>query len=268
MSQTIAAICNIFNDAKALPGWLESASAWADHITVYHTGPQGERSSDGTIEIAEAWGVDLQFGSIDEGFGTVRTKMVTMTPCDWVWIGDADERFHRIAPKLYCEGNEAYPAVEHPNLSVIRLGFHPHDTYDQLDLLRSMMTADVDAICTVRRHWFNHHWDKPCQNWMQIADWQLRIVRNCQHVSYLSSVRMHEQIRDTRTGGDPRFARADVERGPFHDHYHCWYKAMEKEQRQHDIAIYDSLCENRTPPTLAEFRNRDGQSVEPQGDAA
>lgn len=260
MSQTIAACCNIFNDAHALSGWIESASQWADHITVYHTGPQGEHSTDGTIEIAEAWGVDLKFGSIDEGFGCVRTKMVTMCPTDFVAILDADERIQKVAPRLVCFGDERYPDVPHPDLHVQETG-----VYDQIAVLKSLLRPEFDAIVTSRRHWFNFHWDAPCQNWFHHSDWQARILRCVPWVQYRADIRMHEQLVDVRSGTAPRWYQPTVENCEvYFDHYHCHFKAMEAEQRSHDIAIYNCIHEGKKPPTLFEFRG----GLEPQGDMA
>lgn len=248
---SIAAICNAYNESSAISGWLENVSSFADHVTVYHTGPGGERSNDGTIEICEKFGVHQEWGSIDDGFGAVRSRMITMTPCEWVFIMDCDERFLRWAPRLRCEGTDRYPEVQKPNLRVTEYG----TPYDQLTVLKSFMTPEYDAVCAIRRHWFTAHYDAPCENWMTINDWQMRIVRNCDHVVYTPVTRMHERITDLRNPGhEPRFRRATVEEGPFHEHLHCFFKPMETEQRQHDIAVYDSLNEGKKPPTLEEFR--------------
>lgn len=259
--KSIAACCNVYNEANALPGWLENVSAWADHVTVYHCGPGGERSTDGTIEMCEKWGVDLRFGSIDEGFGVARTKMVTMCPTDWVAIMDADERIYPFAARLTCSGNDRYPDVAAPNLTVHRGG-----VYNQIAALQELIDGPHDAIVCSRRHWFNFHADKPCQNFQQHPDWQARILRCAPYIGYRSEVRMHEQLIDARHGGTPAWFQptaADCE--VFFDHYHCFFKAMEGEQRRHDVAIYDALHDGRKPPTLREFR---GVDLEPDGDCA
>ncbi len=259
---TIAAVANFYNEISALAGWLENVTSWADHVLLYHTGPGGERSNDGSIELATKWGVDLRFGSIDEGFGAVRTKLITMAPCEWSVIMDCDERFYPIAPLLHCTGDEAYPAVARPNLTVRQGG-----VYNQLAVLKSRMTPEVDAVCAIRRHWWNFHWDAPTQNFSTIQDLQLRIVRNCEHVVYDPRVKMHEQIIDRRTGKGPSFAQPTEDEGPFLDHFHLFFKAQEPEQRLHDIQIYNALHENRHVPTLHEFLNPNG-ILEPTGDCA
>ncbi len=101
---TLGVVANIYNESQALPGWLETATAFADDVRVFHAGPGGERSTDGTLEILEKWKIPVTFGSIDEGFGTVRTKTVRMSPCEWVMLLDADERFYPRLNVLTCEG--------------------------------------------------------------------------------------------------------------------------------------------------------------------
>ena len=262
---SIAACCNFFNEAPALPGWLESASQWADHITLYETGPQGEHSTDGSLEIAEKWGVDLKFGSIDEGFGRVRTQMVTMCPTTWVAILDADERIYRYAPRLLCRGSELYPQEHYPNFVDMQLSVETTGTYDQIAALKSQLRPEFDAIVTSRRHWQSWGHRSPSQNWQLIADWQARILRNCEHIGYRPNIAMHEQLIDFRTGTTPRWYQpheTNVE--VFFDHYHLVTKRMEPEQRQHDIAIYNRIHEGQKPPTLFEFRG----GLEPTGDMA
>lgn len=262
MAGSIGAVVHFYNESNALPGWLEHVSQWADDVTCINAGPGGSLSNDGSIELCEKWGVRLQFDTIDEGFGVLRTKCIRASRAEWSFIMDADERFLPIAPLLVCHGEESYPDYPRPDLVVRQTG-----VYDQLELLRSLMTSDVDAVCAARRHWFNHHLDAACQNWLRRPDWQLRIVRNCEHIAYISEVKMHERITDLRTGIEPRFNRATVENGPFYDHFHCFYKAMELVQREHDVAIYNALHENRQPPTLEEFNRLKG-ILEPSGDCA
>jgi hypothetical protein len=258
---SIAACCNFFNEANALPGWLESASQWADHITLYETGPQGEHSTDGSIEIAQKWGVDLKFGSIDEGFGVVRTKMVTMCPTTWVVILDADERIYRTAPRLFCRGNELYPQERYPEFVDMALSVETVGAYDQIALLKSQMRPEYDAIVTSRRHWQSWGHRSPSQNWQVIADWQARILRNCDHVRYRPNIAMHEQLYDSRTGQTPKWYQPEQEgQAVYFDHYHLAIKRMETEQRLHDVQIYNAIHEGRKPPTLAEFRQKEASA--------
>jgi len=252
---SIAACANVFNECNALPGWLESAAQWADHITVYHTGPQGEYSTDGTIEIAEKFGAEVRFGDIDKGFGRVRTEMVTMCPTEWVWIGDADERIYKTAPRLICRGNELYPQENYPNFVEMRLSVEQVGSYDQITTLKSQMQPQFDAIVTSRRHWQSWGHRSPSQNWQMIADWQARILRNCEHIGYRPDVAMHEQLVDFRSGGTPNWYQPTNDNVEvFFDHYHLVVKRMEPEQRQHDVEIYNRIHEGHVPPTLTEFR--------------
>lgn len=57
MTPSLGVVCNLFEEANALPGWLEMAfSGLFDEVLCYHTGPGGVYSRDGTIEIVEKWG--------------------------------------------------------------------------------------------------------------------------------------------------------------------------------------------------------------------
>lgn len=263
---TIGVACNFYNECNALPGFLESVAQWADDIVMYETGPGGEHSNDGSIEIIEKFGARIGFGSIDEGFGVVRTKMVQMTTCEWTAIMDADERIFQYAGRLVCQGNDSYDVGKYyPYYSPVGLSVQVNGVYDQIAALKSLMRPEYDAIVTSRRHWQKLGHEHPSQNWHHIADWQARILRNCPHVQYRSDVKMHERLVDIRTGNTPNWYQpneANVE--IFHDHYHLWFKQMEMDQRKHDIAIYDSLCANENPPTWAQYRG----SLEPQGDVA
>jgi glycosyltransferase involved in cell wall biosynthesis len=247
----ISAVANVFNEVNAISGWLESVSIWADDVVVYHTGPQGKYSNDGTIEILEKWGVRIEYGSIDEGFGVVRSKLIRMGNEEWTMILDSDERFHPIVPSLTCETDSSItPTYNSMYKSDVGLVVTKGECYDQERLLREQLNrTDIDAICCARRHWFNLHWDKPTQNWMEIPDYQLRIVRNCDHIYYKTEPKMHEQIWDDRINAEPRHVKPDWNYGPFFDHYHCFFKPMELEQRKHDVEIYNALHEGRTPPT-------------------
>lgn len=243
---SIGVVANAYNEANAISGWLESANQFFDDILVYHTGPGGAYSHDGTIEIVQKWGARLEFGSIDEGFGVVRTKAVSLSNCEWVMILDADERFHARAPLLHCG----------ENLQVQECG----EPYNQGAWLRSILEdASIDAVCTMRRHWHDFTWKRPTENWMVRKDYQLRIVRNNGHIGYREYPKMHEHCFDNRTGENPTHFRPTMQHGPFHDHYHCWYKVMETEQRAHDVAIYDALHEDRDVPTWEAFALGEGQ---------
>lgn len=242
---SIGLVCNVFEEVNAISGLLESASQFFDDLLFYHCGPGGEYSKDGTIEIIEKWGARIVYGAIDEGFGVVRTKAVRLSTCEFAMILDADERFHYWAPLIGCHGTEGYPQVQLPDLRVEILG----EPYNQGHLLRTALEdPNIDAVQTARRHWFDFSWRHPCQNWTLIADWQMRVLRNCDDIGYDSSVKMHERVVDRRTGHNPRAWVGDTARGPFHDHYHCFFKPMEPEQRARDVAVYNALHEGSSIP--------------------
>lgn len=237
---TIGLACNIFNEANAVHGLLESASQFFDELFFFHTGPQGAYSTDGTIEILEKWKVRLEFGSIDAGFGAVRTELVERSKCDWVMIMDADERFYRVVPQFTVAGSARYPEVADPKFDVRWRG-----DLNQGDLLRSIIARpEFDAVRTCRRHWFDHSWKRPCQNWTEIADWQCRILKRNGRTGFHSNVKMHEQVRAENIW---QHGASQMD-GPYHDHFHCFYKPMEPEQRAHDIRIYNALHEGREIP--------------------
>lgn len=237
---SIGMACNIYNDVNAVAGLLQTASTFFDDMVFFHAGPQGKRSDDGTIELIEKWGAKIVFGKIDEGFGIVRSAAIKSCPTEWVMILDADERFWPQAPLILPHGEGD---------GNIHIQFF-EDAYDQGALLRRLVRiTDIDTIYTIRRHWNDFSWKKPVQNWHTIPDYQCRIVRNLPHIGFRAEVRMHEQMWDFQREAPPRGYRANSARGIFHDHYHCWFKKMERDQRAHDIAIFDAIHENRVPPT-------------------
>ena len=268
---SIGCVANVYNEAAAIGGWIESAVSFFDDVRVYHTGPGGVYSIDGTIEVCEKWGVPVTFGSIDDGFGVVRTKAFRLCPCEWVIVLDADERVHRFAPLLECVGqstppNEADAILQAydfrdlktliPNWENLRglgrnLTVNCIGAYDQGAFIRGIADcAEVDAIVCYRRHWHDFSWQHPTQNWQTDPDWQMRFVRNVDRIYYDPGKRMHEQLLGVQNPYRPQ-----DNRGPFHDHYHFSFKRMEVEQRAHDVAIYDAVHDGRKPPTWEEFKN-------------
>jgi len=240
---SIGLACNIFEEKNAVHGLLESASQFFDELFFFHCGPGGKYSEDGTIEILEKWGVRIEFGDIHDGFGRVRTQLVQMSNCDWVMIMDADERFYPNTPLFAVEGEEKYPDVESPNLKVTQTGWSNQGNY-----LRDLIKRDdIDVIRTCRRHWFDHTWKRPCQNWHHVADWQARILRTNGNVGFDPNVAMHEKLI-SKVGGAPRIWEEPSQgTGPYHDHFHCWYKPMEPEQRAADIEVYNRIHEGSVP---------------------
>lgn len=271
MTVTIGLVANIYQEANALPGWLETHTPFFDDIRVLHAGPGGEYSNDGTLEILEKWRIPVQFCAIDEGFGIVRTKALRMSPCDWVMLLDADERFYPVHRMMTCSGestphNEVDAILQTydfrdlktmiPNWeNIARLGVNLHvhtdDIFDQGKRVRHLISMDsYDAIITVRRHWHNLTFKRPTQNWYTDPDWQLRLVRNSANIYFDPASRMHEQL----IGATKPF-RADSRFGPFFDHFHFTFKRMEQEQRAHDIAIYDKIHVGEVPPKWTEFKS-------------
>ncbi len=237
-SPSIGMACNIYNDAVAVAGLLETSSQFFDEMVFVHAGPQGKYSDDGTIEIIEKWKAKIIFSSIDEGFGIIRTHAIRSCTTAWVMVLDADERFWPHAPVIMPHGNGPVHVQSF------------FDCYNQGALLRRMIQyPDIDAIKTIRRHWNDFSWQSVVQNWHHIPDIQMRIARNIPEIGYKAEVRMHEQLIDHRTGREPRSLSPESSRGPFHDHYHCFFKPMELSQRAHDIAIFDAIHFGHTPPT-------------------
>lgn len=264
---TIGLVANVFNEVNALPGWLETHLPFFDDIRILHAGPGGTYSNDGTLELLKKWHIPVEFTSIDEGFGVVRTKAIHMSPCEYVMLLDADERFYHTHRILQCSG-EATPQAEVdwilqsydfrgvnlPNWeNVDKLGSNLKveilEPYDQGGRLRRILEYErPDAIATIRRHWHDFSFQRPTQNWHSNPDWQMRLVRNHPSIHFDPNRRMHEQIAGVST-----VARADDKGGPFFEHLHFTFKRMEQAQRAHDIAIYDSVHEGHTPPTLDQF---------------
>lgn len=269
MPVSIGLVANIYNEVNALPGWLETHLPFFDDVRVYHSGPQGVQSDDGTMELLEKWRIPVTFGTIDEGFGVVRTKAIRSSPCDYVMLLDADERFFPVHRVMSCSGNATpqsevdwilqsydFRGVNLPNWeNVSRLGAELRvdfgAAYNQGAHLRDILVAErPDVVCTIRRHWHDLTFKRPTQNWFTDPDWQMRLVRNHPSIYFDPDTRMHERL----CGAD-KVVRSDMGCGPFFDHFHFTFKHMEVAQRAHDIAVYDSIHEGKKPPTLGEFVN-------------
>lgn len=241
--------CNFYREAFALPGFLEMAtSGYFDDVVMISSPPSDAKPDDESIALVEKAGVRLVHTTIDEGYGVVRTRCIRESKADWVMILDCDERFHLEAPVLLCEGNEGYPHFKEPKLTVHRT---TGDWFNQGELLKKTIaeaSTQKMGICLSRRHWFNapKEFNRPCQNWQLIPDWQLRCVRNSQFVFYDPSVKMHEKILDSRTWSEIDFVRADTTRGPFIDHYHFWAKSADPEGRKLAVETYKKLDEPAT----------------------
>lgn len=264
MSMTIGLVANVYNEANALPGWLETHTPFFDDIRILHAGPGGAYSDDGTLEILEKWHIPVEFCAIDEGFGVVRTRALRMSPCDWVMILDADERFYPVCHMLACKG-ESTPHSEVDEIlrtydfrdlvtkgidwdNIDRLGANlrveANEPYDQGQHLRDIISSGrFDAIATIRRHWHDFTMRRPTQDWHKDPDYQLRCVRNDDTITFDTGTRMHERL----TGAQSIYT-AHPAYGPFFDHFHFVFKRMEEHQRAHDIMIYDAINEGKVPP--------------------
>jgi len=252
---TISCCVNAYNDAIALPGLLENAKEWADDIYCIHAGPEGKRSTDGTIEILERWSIRTDFQDILSGFGVIRTNLIRGCKTDWCFIMDADERFHPIAPALSCHGEEGYPQFKEPKLTVAR-----HGIAQQGQLLRDLMTHNGMMIRTARRHWFDFTWKRPCQNWCIEADWQFRILKVSNDIGFRPEEKMHEKIVQYSTNGVPPHSTCwfGDPMGLHIDHYHCFFKPKESEQRKEDLAIYEKLHDGSTEKMWSKLGYTDG----------
>ena len=266
MSVTIGLVANVYNEVNALPGWLELHLPYFDDVRVIHAGPRGEWSTDGTIELLEKWNVPVIFDAIDAGFGVVRTKAIHLSPCEYVMILDADERFYPVHRRLVCNGESTpqsevdwilqgydFSGVNLPNWENMaklgaRLWVGIGEPYDQGAWLREALNAErPDAICTIRRHWHDFTLRRPTQNWYTDPDWQMRLVRNSPDIYFDPGTRMHERLV-----GVQKTINANMQRGPFFDHFHFSFKKMEPEQRRHDVEIYDAIYAGLPPPVRME----------------
>ncbi len=269
---TIGLVCTLYNEANALPGWVECHLPYFDDIRILHSGPGGAHSNDGTIEILEKWRIPMMFCAIDDGFGVVRTRALRMSPCDYVMLLDADERFFPVHRVLQCSG-ESTPHSEVdailqtydfrdlktmiPNWeNVSRLGANLRVdigvAFDQGASLRELLNSTgPDAVVTIRRHWHDVSFRRPTQDGHNDPDWQMRLVRNHPDIQFAPDTRMHERL----CGFDPtKVVYAGQVGGPFYDHFHFSMKRMEQEQRAHDVDTYDRIHRGDRPRTWEEYK--------------
>lgn len=219
-------------------GLLEIGARYFDNIFIVHSGPGGTRSTDGTIELCEQFGVTPVFDDIQNGFGVIRSRLIHDCGCEWAMIMDADERFFPHINMMDCAGSESYPAVSSPQLAVT---IKP-DLIDQGSQLKWLIShPQFDAIRATRRHWFDFTMRKPTQNWMLNQDHQLRIVRNRGEIGYQTDRVMHERLIDSRTGGTPKFAEQDAYGGLFYDHFHMHFRRSQPGKKEANERNYSLL---------------------------
>ncbi len=244
MSRPSIGVASTFRDeVNALPGFLESASQFFSHIFLADCSMDMSPSTDGSLDIIRKWGLpDPPLWNLSNGFGAVRSQLVESSPTDWTVVLDIDERMSVTLPHLVCVGTDRYPAQANPSLQVTETAELP---YNHRDLLyKKIEEAEAKGIRCIRfqrRHWFDFTMRRPCENWTIIKDYQLRCMKSRAGVGYTVEPKMHERATDYRTGRDPDYIPDDDQRGPYLDHFHCFIKAMEPEQRQADIAAYDAL---------------------------
>lgn len=238
MNESIAMCCNFYNDAEALRGLLETSSRYFENLFLINSGPGGARSTDGSIELCEKFGATVVFDDIQKGYGAIRSRLIHDCGCTFAFILDADERFFPQLPVMHCEGTEHYPEHPDPNLSV----FHRDEVCNQGVLLRQLI-ADPKcmAIRSSRRHWFDYSMKKASQNWLDNRDHQLRIVRNVPDIAYETGRVMHERLLDNRTGKDPHYIAQDDYKGPFHDHFHLFYRKTQPGKKESNEQNYSRL---------------------------
>jgi hypothetical protein len=243
MGKSIAACLNVYNDAAPLRGALEACQAYFDNIYVIHSGPGGAVSTDGTMEVLAEFGIKPVMADIQEGFGVIRTRLIHGCGCDWAFIMDADERFFPALPILRCHGTDRYPHVQEPALAVTRA---QELIYPGKYLREMIEQPNIDAIKTIRRHWFGFDMQRPAENWERIKDWQMRIVRNVEHIGYASKVRMHERLTDLRSNNEPRHLTGDDIGGPFHDHFHLHFRRARPGHKEGNEQNYERLSRGET----------------------
>lgn len=235
---SIAAAFNVFNDAAPLRGALELCQSYFDNIYIIHSGPGGAVSTDGTMELLEEFGINPVMADIQHGFGAIRSRLIHECGCDWAFIMDADERFFPALPIIRCHGEERYPKHPVPALTVTKA---QELIYPGKYLREMIARPGIDAVKTIRRHWFGFDMNHPAENWEKIKDWQMRVVRNVEHIGYAKDVRMHERLVDLRNNGEPKHATGDDVGGPFHDHFHLHFRRARPGHKEANEQNYDRL---------------------------
>ena len=162
-------------------------------------------------------------------------------------IMDADERVFAEYPSWTPSGDEFYPKNAQPKVSITQNGAPQCARTLLRSLCRQADAESALAICLSRRHWLNSPEDflknpQPAQNWLNIRDWQLRLVRNTPFAFYDPEVRIHERLLDSRTWSEPKYIRPQsTEAGPFIEHFSIFYKAKDAVKNKQDAETYESL---------------------------
>lgn len=244
---SISVICNFHREPHSLPSFIKHAEAFFDEVVFVSSPPDGVDPCEESMEIVKASGHRLVHFTVSKGFGVLRTRCLRESKGDWTMILDADEIMAVTAPRMTCAGTEKYPEVKNPALTVSKGGDVNQKSLLQ-DLIRRADTSGKPAICLSRRHWFDgpRVYERPCQNFSVIPDWQLRCVRNDMRLFYDPEWRVHEKLLWTPTWGEPEYIRADSGEGPFIDHMHCFYKPLDPEKNKLDMEVYRALDKPNT----------------------
>lgn len=231
-------------EPDALPGFLESASQFFDEIVMISAPPPNVSHCEESIAIINKFGGKVLLGSVEHGFGVLRTRCIRESSCEWVAILDCDERFPSVRNTLTCHGNEKYPENPNPNVNVQR-----GQSFDQGKALRSLIESapDFDAVVMPRYHFMDFSLKKAAQNFCDIKDYQCRLVRNSQHIGFKPERKMHEHLVDFRTGNEPNMIRQQPsEREIAIYHFHVPFKKMSPEKNRLDMQTYQSLDKGLT----------------------
>lgn len=233
---SIALGINFHNDSAAMRGLLELGSSYFDNIYALDGSPDGNFSTDGSVELLESFGVKPILEDMNKGFGFVRTRLIHDCGCEWVMIMDCDERFFPQIQAMSCEGTDRYPAQQEPNLVVTK---HPDIINQGAHIKNQINNPELMALRFTRRHWFDFTMTRPAENWNLIWDHQLRCVRNHKQIHY--TLNMHEALVDDRTGKTPKFLEQDPVGGPHFEHMHMFYRKTQPGYKEANEKRYERL---------------------------
>lgn len=235
--------CNFWREPLMIGGLFENAAPFFDDLLFVSTPPVGKDHDEETCDIIRKFGARLELGSLELGFGVVRTQLIHKSTTEFVMIMDADERVLDNTKVLDCIGNEKYPHSLDPKNSVAVLDVsYTHGRY-----LKNVVNGageDYDAVRMCRRAWMDFTYTRPAQCWKSEADWQCRLVRNREYFGYDPNIKIHERIRDFRTGGEPRMFKVDdPHRGLFVEHFTIPAKKLDPKKNTQDVETYNALDE-------------------------
>lgn len=226
-------------EKNALPGFLESAAQFFDEIVMISAPPPGTPHCEESIAIINKFGGKVILGSVEQGFGVLRTRCIRESSCDWVAILDCDERLPMVRNTMTSHGSEKYPENPNPNVNVIK-----GQPFDQGRMLRSIIDSCDDQLAIVlpRYHFMEFSLKKAAQCFCTNKDYQCRVVKNSEFVAFKPERKMHEHIIDVRTNQEPNMFRQNPhEREIAIFHFHVPFKKQEPEQNAEDMRTYKAL---------------------------